>query len=51
VSRKFKIVYCPFLTSDLEAEAIVWANDEEDAQKIFERQNPHGSVRSVEETA
>jgi len=47
--KHYKIYYCPFATSDLESEAFVYAKDQEDAQKVFERVNPGVIFKRAEE--
>lgn len=50
-AQKYKVFYCPFLTSDVEAEAVVWATDTDDARAVFERVNPGVVFVRVEETS
>ena len=35
--KKYKVIYQPFLTSDLTAECELFAKDEDDAKTVFER--------------
>jgi hypothetical protein len=47
--KKYKVYYLPFITSDLESEAVVYAKDEADAKKVFERVEPGVVFKRAEE--
>lgn len=47
-TKQFKIVYHPFPTSDLTAEMLLDAIDEEEAVKLFRENYPLWSLKSVE---
>jgi len=47
--KKYKVVYLPFAQSDLESEMILYASDEEEARKVFERTHPSEVFKSAQE--
>jgi hypothetical protein len=49
IRKRYRIVYCPFSTSDVEAEAEVWATDEDDARRVFEQVEPGVVFKSATE--
>lgn len=49
--RKYRVTYLPFATSDLESsDVIVYAVDEGDARREFERIRPGFVFKSAQET-
>jgi len=49
VIKKYNVFYLPFSQSDVEAEMILYATDEKDAKKVFERTHPGLVFVRVEE--
>jgi len=47
--KKYNVFYLPFSQSDVEAEMILYATDEKDAKKVFERTHPGLVFVRVEE--
>lgn len=47
--KKWDVTFLPFLTSDLESHAIVFASSEKEAREVFERVNPGVVFKSAVE--